>query len=179
MPAFDVGRYLATVLTIGVIAGALMWAYDQLATPFNSLSAAGLVSHIAVQSQTVIYWGIVAYAPINLLFATVAALLVANARSEVNSPLIMTDFGGHIILAVVVIASLIFNLLITGYLDPFMMSVSTLVTGITAIDPSGIAVGILTQAFSACHLLCAIAVAVAYLYMILGSVRIQALQWSV
>jgi hypothetical protein len=179
MPAFDVGRYVVTILTIGVIAGALMWAYDQLATPFNELISTGLVSHIAVQSQTVIYWGIVAYAPINLIFATIAALLVANARSEVNSPLIMTDFGGHIVVAVVTISALVFNLIISGYMDPFIMSLGGIITNNTAIDPNGTAQNILTSAFSACHLLCAISVAVAYLYMILGSIRIQALQWSV
>jgi hypothetical protein len=91
----------------------------------------------------------------------------------------MTDFGGHIVIAVVTIAALVFNLIIAGFLDPFIMSLGTLITGTSVLDPTGAAVNVLTSAFNACHLLCAIAVGVAYLYMILGSVRIQALQWSV
>lgn len=179
MAIFDGGRYVMAIIVIGVIAGALMWSYDQLATPFNSLTAAGMISHIAVQSQTVIYWSIVAYAPINLLFATVGALLVANARSEVNSPLIMTDFGGHIVLAVVIIAALLFNLIISGFMDPFIIALGDNAVPSSILDPAGAAANVLTMIFDAAHLLCALAVGIAYLYMILGSIRIQSLQWSV
>jgi hypothetical protein len=173
VPAFDAGRYVFTVIMIGVIAGALMYMYDQFAAPFNTLVATGLISVISVQTATVIYYSIVAYAPINLLFATVAALLVANARAEVNSPLIMTDFGPHMVLAVVIICAFAINLLVSGFLDPFVMSISAFSTPPWGSD------NILNTMFNAAHLLCVISIGVAYLYMILGSIRIQSLQWSV
>lgn len=173
MPAFDVGRYVATVLMLGVIAGGLMWAYDQVAPTFNTLIGAGMASHISVQSATVIYWSIVAYAPINLLFATVGALLVANARSEVNSPLIVTDFGGHIVLAVVIVCAFMANLFISAVQDTFIMSLGDLI--VFSWDTGNI----MGTMFDATHTLCAIAVGVAYLYMIISSLKIQSLQWSV
>jgi hypothetical protein len=179
MAVFDAGRYVMTILMIGVCAGALMWIYDQLATPFNTLVDTGMVSTIATQSSTVIYWGIVAFAPINLLFATVAAILVANARSEVNSPLIQTDYGGHMILMVVIMAALVLNLMVSGIVDPFIIALGDNAVPSALIDPDGAAANVMQLIFSATHLLCALAVGVAYLFMILKSVRIQTLEWSV
>ncbi len=173
MPAFDIGRYVFAVIMIGVIAGALMWVYDQVAPAFNTLIDTGMISHIGVQTATVIYYSIVAYAPINLLFATVGALLVANARSEVNSPLIMTDFSGHILLAVTIFVAFMVNFFTSAFLDTFILAFGGL-----NITPWGTE-SIMNTIFSTCHLLCAISVGVGYLYMILNSVRVQSLQWSV
>jgi hypothetical protein len=173
VPAFDVVKIVATFIIIGVCAGALMWAYDMIAPSFNSLIATGLISHIAVQTFTVIYWSIVAYAPINLIFASIQALLVANARAETNSPFISTNINAHIVLAVVIIAAFMTDFCVSSYLDPFMIAINGL--AINTLDTTNI----LGTMFSAVHVLCAISVGVAYLYMILNSIRVESLQWSI
>jgi hypothetical protein len=172
MPSFDVFKYVSTVLMIGVMAGGMMWIYDQIAPTFNGLIADGTVSHIGVQTMQVIYWSIVAYAPINLLFATVSALLVANARSETNSPLITTNFGSHVVLCVVIILAVLADFFVCAYLDPFIISLGSL--AVNTLDTTNV----IGMAFGAAHLLCAISVGVAYLYLIINSLRTESLQWS-
>ena len=173
MPAFDVVKIVSTFLIIGIISGGLMWAYDEVAPAFNSLIGAGMISHIGVQTFTVIYWSIVVFAPVNIIFASIQALLVANARAETNSPFITTDISAHIVLGVIIIASFMADFFVSAYLDPFMIALSGF--SVNTLDPGNV----LGTMFSAAHVLCAIAVGVAYLYMILNSVRVESLQWSI
>jgi hypothetical protein len=161
-------------LLIGITAAALMWVYDILAGPFNALIAAGNISHIGVQVGQVLYYSVVAYAPVNLVFATVSALLVANARAEMNSPLITTSAIGHITVAATIVGAFLANLVVSAFLDTWVLTTSPL----GGLDFMGVS-GIVLQAFNAAHLLCAIAVLVAYFWMILNSIRIESLQWSV
>lgn len=174
MPGFDIGKYVFTVIVIGIFAGGLMWAYDQLAPTFNDLIAQGMVSHIGVQTMQVLYFSIVAYAPINLIFASIQAILVANARAESNSPFVTTDISPHVVLAAVIIASFFTNFIVCVYLDTMFISTGSLFS-VPALDPNNV----LSTMFNAAHLLCVAATAIAYLYVILASVRIESLQWSI
>lgn len=139
-----------------------MFVYDKFVDIYNTMITQGVISHIGVQSMEIIYWSIVAYAPINLLFASAGALLAGNARSEGNI-YAQTDIGSHILLGVAIIAAFLFDFFICMVLDPFIITLSP---G----DYFGSA-GIMGNIFDACHLLCPIAVGIMYLYMMLKSIR--------
>lgn len=175
MPSFEWGKYLAIVIAVGVIAGGLMWGYDQIAQLFNTLVSEGLVSSIGVQSMTIIYWGIVCYAPINLLFWSLHCLMVANARTEYNGGYITSNPAGHFILFAVVLAAGLLNFGVCTILDPLTIQLSDMAT------PALISLGAadeFTVIFNAAHVLCALSVGIAYLYMMYLSISIETLQWG-
>lgn len=173
MPSFEWGKYLSIVIAIGVIAGGMMWGYDQLADLFNTLTAEGMVSHIGVQSMTVIYWSIVLYAPINLLFWSLHCIMVANARTEYGSGYITSDPTGHFIVFAIVIAATLLNFGTCAILDPLTIQLSD--TASPALANMGVtdAFGVI---FSAAHILSALAVGIAYLYMMFLSISVETLQ---
>jgi hypothetical protein len=175
MPSFEWGKYLAIVIAIGVIAGGLMWGYDQIAQLFNTLIAKGMVSTIGVQSMEVIYWASLCYAPINLLFWSLHCLMVANARTEYNSGFITSNPTGHFILFAILIAAGLLNFGVCTILDPLTIQLSD--TASSALTSMNL-LGSFSVIFSAAHVICALAVGIAYLYMIFLSISIETLQWG-
>jgi hypothetical protein len=175
VPSFEWGKYLAITIAIGVIAGGLMYGYDSIANLFNTLVSSGKVSHIGVQSMTIIYWGIVCYAPINLLFWSLHCLMVANARTEYNSGFITSNPTGHFILFAIIIAAGLLNFGVCTILDPLSIQLSD--TASSALSGMNL-IGSFGVVFSAAHVICALAVGIAYLYMIFLSVSIETLQWG-
>jgi hypothetical protein len=175
VPSFEWGKYLSVVIALGVVAGGIMWGYDQLADLFNTLVSRGMVSHIGVQSMTVIYWSIVLYAPINLLFWSLHCILVANARTEYNSGFITSNPTGHFIVFAIIVAATFVNFGTCVILDPLTISISD--NASSALIKFGVAdeFGVI---FNAAHILSALAVGIAYLYMIFLSVSVETLQWG-
>ena len=175
MPGFDISKFLFAVAMIGICAGLLMWGYDQIAGPFNELVATGKVSHIAVQSMDMIRYGVILYAPISLLFTAVHAFLVANARAETNSPLITTDISGPLIYAAVAIGAMLAEYFVSAFVDQMIISQMgdlAASSGVFSVPT------VMSQAFSAVHILCPGAIAVAILYMAILSFKVESLQWS-
>jgi hypothetical protein len=175
LPSFEWGKYLAVVIAIGVVAGGLMWGYDQIADMFNSLVTKGLVSHVGVETQTVIYWSIVLFAPINLLFWSLHSILVGNARTEYNSGFITSNPAGHFILFAIIVAATLLNFGTCVILDPLTIAISG--QSSSALISMGVADEFATI-FAAAHVLSALAIGIAYLYMIFVSISVETLQWG-
>jgi hypothetical protein len=173
VPSFEWGKYLSIVIAIGVVAGGLMWGYDQIAPLFNTLVSKGMISHIGVQSMTVIYWSIVLYAPINLFFWSLHCIMVGNARTEYGSGFITSEPAGHFIVFAIVVASALMNFGACVILDPLTISISD--QSASALVNTGVAdeFGVI---FSAAHILSALAVGIAYLYMMFLSISVETLQ---
>ena len=179
MPALDIFKIVFMFLIIGCMAGGLMWVYNQFATPYNAIVAQGIVSSIGVQSMTIIYWSIVAYAPLCIIFSALNSIIVANARAETNSPYITTNYAGQIVLPIIIIISLVVDFLVCSFLDPFMIGMGGIAVPGASIDPNGIVAGVMASMFSAAHIGCDFCIAIAFMYMILTSIRVESLQWSV
>lgn len=183
MPSFEWAKYLTIVLAIGVMAGGLMWGYDKFAAGFNALIGTGNVSHIGVQSMTVLYWAIVCFAPINLFFWSAHCILVGNARTEPGSGFITSNPMGHIILFCIIIAAYLVNFGVCSVGDPTIIGLNGLhdVNGTSLVQQALTNFGVtgsMSVIFSSFHLLSCLAVGIAYLYMIYLSVSIESMQYG-
>jgi hypothetical protein len=180
MPAFEWGKYLLVVIAIGCMGAGLMYGHDALSGMFNSLVAEGLISPIGVKAQTVMYWAITLYAPINLFFWSLHCVMVANARTEPLGGYITSNPMGHIMLFATLIACAFANFATCVILDPFMGTMEGLGDGMlyNALSSMGVVDHIQTI-FSAAHVITALAAGIMYLYMIGLSVSIEQMQYPV
>jgi len=152
-----------------------MWGYDQIAGLFNTLVSKGLISHVGVESQTVLYWSIVLYGPINLLCWSLHCILVGNARTEYNSGFITSNPTGNFLLFAIIVAATMLNFGTCVILDPLTISISG--QSSSALISLGVA-DEFAVIFNAAHVLSALAVGIAYLYMMFLTISVETLQWG-
>ncbi len=177
MPSFDWVKYLGHVALIGILAGVLYFAFDQAAMPFNALIDAHMVSVPGLAGMSVAKNSIYIYAFLGLVFASVGAVLVANARSEVNSPLITTTYAGSIICFVMIVAAIAFNVAIAMTMDVWMINMAP----VLAIPEDSLfwyGTYIMEKMFQFVHYCPDFMIVYGYYNMIIASLRIESLEWG-
>lgn len=164
------------ILLIGVLAGALFWSFDQIALGYNSMVISGLVSVPAQETMEVCRYAVWAYAPLCMIFAVVGAILVANARSEINSPLITTSSAGTISAFGTILLATVLNVYTIPVADAIIIPIASAlqVTTGSIYDVSWLT----GNFFRLVHYGSIIMIVIGYLYMIYTSLKIESLEWS-
>jgi hypothetical protein len=143
----------------------------------NALINSSIVSNMGQQSTNSLHFAIGMFAVIAFIFASLMEIQVANARSEMNSPLIVSSWIGTVVCAMTITVAMVCNLGTTIILDPLMITASTPFIGWMMNTPFEPIIGGVNGLFNASHLLWVFFAAIGFLYMIIASVQRESLGW--
>lgn len=174
MPGFDVVKFVGHVVLIAILTGVLMWGSDQIRPMFEALVSTGLISQTAIDVDTVCsYYAVMAFGPVAFIFACIGAVLVANARAEVNSPLIQTSMLGTITCFVSILTGILVNVCVSMFCDTWVNALSLPISGPLDVTNT------MGSIFSFAHYCGIIIILLGYLYMVYTSLKIESLEWSI
>jgi hypothetical protein len=176
MPSNDNVKYILHLALIGALSLFGYFFADMLFNIFNALVAAGVVSNIAVQCMESLRLGVFAFPVLAFIFASLSAILVANARSHTMSPLYSITPSGSIYCFVSLMAGIVLNLAVTIVLDMLIVGAGQAF----AVEPGSLfdLSTALSWFFSAAHIMCVLVAAFGVLMMVFYSLKTESLEWG-
>lgn len=171
MSVYDNLKLLIYVFAIGAVYMGMTFLYDNITTVFNQLTTTGLVSQLTVQVQQVIYYGIAVYALITLLLVCIGTILIANARSNMQTVYSMSPWG-FISCFISIIISLIFNTVLAS-LDLMIIPLLTVTSpAFTMFNVEWI----MRSAYNVAHLIPVLILLSGYFFLVLNTLRVETVE---
>lgn len=176
MPSNDNVKYVLHVALIGLLSLFGYFFADMLFNIFNALVTAGVVSSIAVQCMESLRLGVFAFPVLAFIFASLSAVLVANARSHTMSVLHTITPSGSIICFVSLMAGIVLNLAVTIVMDILIVGAGQAF----AVEPGSLfdISGYLAWFFGAAHIMCVMVAAFGFLMLVFYSLKTESLEWG-
>jgi len=179
MPTFDAYfRWLAHVIVIALLSAGLYFAYNFAIQPmFNAFVTGNLVLNKTIVGMQISGVAIMVFAIVALFLGSVGAILVANARAEVNSPFIAITMAGSIVCCFTILNAMIMYMFLAAVGDPLIITYLTAfplpVDGPLAFTSTAV-----TWLNSLVHYAAIFSIVWGYYKMFAASVRIESIQWS-